>query len=286
MQKFIDLLELVTRLRAPNGCPWDQKQTPQSFKPYLIEEAHELAEAIDLDDPDHIREELGDMLFQIAFLNGLYSEAGHFSMEEVLDTIIAKMIRRHPHVFGDSKIESEEALRRQWNDIKARENEGKEKKQDNSLAIPPPSLPALKRAQRVSESAAQKGFEWPDIESVFTKIEEEIAECRQAIKENDKDGVVEEIGDLLFIITNLGRLTNTNSEDALHASISKFSARFTEMEKILQQSQENFADLDFVSMLNLWRQSKATIAANQTKSQSPLPIPVGASLNHPQTGKK
>lgn len=270
MQKFIELLDIVTRLRAPDGCPWDQKQTPQSFKPYVIEEAHELAEAIDLNDPDHIREELGDMLFQVAFLSGLYNEEGHFTMEEVLQTIIDKMIRRHPHVFGDTKVDSEEALRRQWNAIKARENEHKGKKGDSSLAIPPPTLPALKRAQRVSESAAQTGFEWPDIESVFVKIEEEIAECRQAIAEQDRQGISEEIGDILFMVTNLGRLTNTDTEESLHASINKFNSRFSEMERLLRQSTQQFTDLDFEALLELWHTSKK---AQQDAPEIPSPRP-------------
>lgn len=264
MQKFTELLDIVTRLRAPNGCPWDQKQTPQSFKPYIIEEAHELIEAVDLNDPNHVREELGDMLFQVAFLSGLYNEEGHFSMEDVLATIIEKMIRRHPHVFGDTKVASEEDLRKQWNDIKAKENEGKTTK-TNSLAIPPQTLPALKRAQRVSESAAQTGFEWPDLASVFNKLEEEIAECREAIEKQDQEGVFEEVGDILFVLANLGRMTNTNTEEALHASISKFTTRFSEMERLLQQSTQQFTDLDFNALLALWDKSKKATQATPIK---------------------
>lgn len=265
MQKFTELLEIVKRLRAPGGCPWDQKQTPQSFKPYIIEEAHELAEAIDLGDPNHIREELGDLLFQVAFLNCLYNDAGHFTMEEVLETIIEKMIRRHPHVFGDSDAESEDELRQQWNAIKAQENEKKGKTRDNSLATPPKTLPALKRAQRVSESAAQTGFEWPDLESVFEKIEEEIAECREAIKQGNQESIFEEVGDILFVLTNLGRLTKTNTEEALHASISKFNYRFSEMERRLNQSKQQFTDLDHKGMLALWEKSKTTDTGSDPK---------------------
>ncbi|MDH4320721.1 MAG: nucleoside triphosphate pyrophosphohydrolase [Desulfobulbaceae bacterium] len=257
MQKFTDLIDIVTRLRAPNGCPWDQKQTPQSFKPYLIEEAHELAEAIDLGDPNHVREELGDMLFQVVFLSCLYNDAGHLTMDEVLRTIIDKMIRRHPHVFGDTEVASEEALRSQWNAIKAREKQDTGKPpRDNSLSLPPASLPALKRAQRVSESAARTGFEWPDLESVFCKIEEEIAECREAIAEQNNAGIFEEIGDILFLLANLGRLTNINTEDALQAAITKFDGRFTTMERHLLATGKQFTDLDFDALLALWRQSK------------------------------
>ncbi len=256
MQKFNDLIAIVNRLRAPNGCPWDQKQTPQSFKPYIIEEAHELAEAIDLDDPRHVREELGDMLFQVAFLGCLYNDAGHFTLDDALATIIDKMIRRHPHVFGDSEVASEEALRSQWNAIKARENQDKGKTRDNSLTLPPASLPALRRAQRVSESAARAGFEWPDLENVFSKIEEEIAECREAIAQQNKAGISEEIGDILFLLVNLGRLTKTNTEEALQAAIAKFDGRFTAMERHLQAEGKQFADLDFDALIALWRRSK------------------------------
>ena len=258
MQKFSELIDIITRLRAPNGCPWDQKQTPQSFKPYIIEEAHELVEAVDLDDPEHVREELGDMLFQAAFLCGLYNEAGHFTMEDVLETIIAKMIRRHPHVFGDREVASEKELRQQWNDIKAQEKEKKGTKKKNSLTIPPKSLPALKRAQRVSECAAGKGFEWPDLESIFKKLEEEIAECREAIENKDQNAISEEIGDILLVITNLCRKTKTDSEEALHTAITKFDGRFSKMESQLQQAQQKFSDLDFDALIALWEKNKDT----------------------------
>ncbi len=260
MQKFIDLIELIRRLRAPGGCPWDQKQTPATFKPYIIEEAHELAEAIDHNDPTHVREELGDLLFQAAFLNLLYEEEGHFGMEEVLTGIIDKMIRRHPHVFGDSTATSETALRQQWNAIKALENAGKgspaEESQDGGLATPPATLPALRRAQKVSESAAQRGFEWPDTDSVFAKLEEELAECRQAVAQGSRKAILEEIGDLLFVLVNLGRLTGTNTEEALQAATAKFTDRFNAMAGILAAAGREFSDLEPAAQLALWRQCK------------------------------
>lgn len=264
MQKFIDLMNIISRLRAPDGCPWDQKQTPDTFKPYIIEEAHELIEAVEHNDTDHVREELGDMLFQIAFMCNLYNEAGHFTMDDVLESIIEKMVRRHPHVFADTKVTSEEELRRQWNEIKAGEN--KDKPNGNALKIPPQSLPALNRAQRVSESAAQAGFEWPDIEAVFTKIDEEISECREAIKNKDLNGISEEVGDVLFLIANLGRKTGINAEQALHDAIKKFDDRFSGMEVILNQSGQQLADLEFDALLDLWRKSKNNIRDKQGQS--------------------
>ncbi|MDH5298640.1 MAG: nucleoside triphosphate pyrophosphohydrolase [Desulfobulbaceae bacterium] len=255
MRKFNELLDIVARLRAPDGCPWDQKQTPQSFKPYIIEEANELAEAIDHDDPDHVREELGDLLFQVAFLNRLYEEQGLFTMEEVVSTIIDKMIRRHPHVFGNTRVTSEEALRRQWTAIKATEKAGKDKG-GNTLVALPRSLPALKRAQRVSESAAQAGFEWPDQESVFAKLEEEIGECRQAVAARDKEAIFEEIGDILFVMVNIGRSTGINTEEALQAAIDKFTGRFRELELQVSHSGRAMADLGSDVLLALWRRAK------------------------------
>jgi len=267
MQKFIDLLNLITRLRAPDGCPWDQKQTPQSFKPYILEEAHELAEAVDHGDPDHIREELGDLLFQVAFLNRLYEEAGHFDMNDVLSGIIAKMIRRHPHVFADTAVTSEAALRRQWNEIKASENSARSRPLPSSTA-PPKSLPALKRAQRVSENAAQQGFEWPDLASVFDKLAEELQECRQAIAAGDQEAIKEEVGDLLFVLVNLGRLNNTDTEAALQDATDKFTGRFTAMEKLLAASgTQDFKELPPERVLGLWQQSKKN--ATPRRSQEP-----------------
>lgn len=269
MQRFLDLLDLVTRLRAPDGCPWDQKQTPQSFKSYLLEEAHELAEAIDHDDPAHIREELGDLLFQIAFLNRLYEEGGHFSMEEVLSGIIAKMVRRHPHVFGDSQVTSEAALRKQWNKIKAQENAA-QGVSPSPLPAPPKSLPALRRAQRVSENAAQKGFEWPTLTDAFVKLEEEIGECRQAIAQGDQEAIAEEIGDALFVLVNIGRLTSTNTEEALQASIAKFTQRFAAMEGELTRQGRDFTQLAPHALLDLWQRAK-TAPSPQAEAKEATP---------------
>ena len=254
-EKLSNLLQIVSRLRAPDGCPWDQKQTPQTFKAYIVEEAHELLEAIDSDDPRHICEELGDMLFQVIFLNNLYQEKNLFTLDDVIDSISEKMIRRHPHVFGDEKITSEQELRKKWHAIKAKENKGKDM-EVGLLASLPKSLPALRRAQRVSERAARSGFDWPDINCALEKVEEELAELKNALAAGHREKIFEEAGDLLLSMVTICRLANTSSEDALSAATEKFITRFTEMEKGLKNDGRTFTDLDTESMLDVWRKSK------------------------------
>jgi MazG family protein len=252
---FQKLQDIIAALRSPDGCPWDRKQTPRSFKSYLIEEAHELIEAIDADDPQLIREELGDMFFQLTFLGRLYEEQGLFTIADAIATISEKMIHRHPHVFTDQEVESEEAQRRLWNELKANE---KDKKKDATDLISnvPKSLPALRRAQRVSERAAHNGFEWKNLDSVFSKLSEEIAEFRQAVENKDREAMEEELGDLLFVLVNLGRLTNINSEDALLAATAKFISRFNLLEQKLLKEGRNIRKTDPDELVRLWQEAK------------------------------
>ncbi len=254
-EHFRKLLQIIEQLRGPNGCPWDLKQTPQSFKSYLIEESHELAEAIDQNDPQLVCEELGDMFFQIAFLNRLYEEAGHFTMADALTAITSKMIRRHPHVFGDSSIDSLEELRKKWNEIKAQEKNNVSS-EDHFLEAVPRSMPALRRAQRVSERAAQTGFEWQDVGEALAKLGEETSELRAAIASENQEAIREEIGDLLFVLVNITRLTATNAEDAMQQATDKFIGRFTSMQEIIQNTGETLSDQDHESLLSLWQQAK------------------------------
>lgn len=253
--KFINFLKIVTRLRAPDGCPWDQKQTPKTFKTYLIEEAHELLEAIDNEDKDHIKEELGDLLFQIVFLNNLYEEDGFFTMADVIETISAKMVRRHPHVFGDETINSEKELRKKWHAIKADEN-GKKDLQTGLLESIPITLPALRRAQRVSERSARSGFEWPNTESAFHKMNEGITEFKSALRDKQKEKIEEEMGDILFSLVNISRLSGTNAEDALTKATTKFTSRFSKMEQLLNDKNKSLNDIDTEEMLAFWQQAK------------------------------
>ncbi|MGV1099204.1 nucleoside triphosphate pyrophosphohydrolase [Thiovibrio sp. JS02] len=253
--KFINLLEIVGRLRAPGGCPWDQRQTPQTFKRYLIEEAHELLEAINENAPASIREELGDLLFQVIFLNNLYQEQNLFTLEDVIDSISQKMIRRHPHVFGNEKIGSEQDLKKKWQEIKNRENLNKGQPTDLFSSIPK-SLPALRRAQRVAERAANSGFDWPDTASAIGKLEEEITELKTALAGNKQEEIGEEFGDLLFAVVVIGRKAGIDGEDALHHSTQKFITRYARLQEILAANDRRIAECDTDELLRLWRHAK------------------------------
>lgn len=211
--KFTNLLTIVARLRAPEGCPWDRKQTAQSFKSYVIEETHELLEAIDGDDPSHICEELGDLLFQLVFLARLYEEKGLFSMTAVIEAISAKMVRRHPHVFGNLEAGSDEELRRRWQEIKAQEKGGRG---ENPLESLPRSLPALRRAQRVAERAAKAGDERLTLQESLHKLEHETGEVIKAMQRQQKSNTT--IGNLLVAVVEVCRLTGINAEEALQAA--------------------------------------------------------------------
>lgn len=254
-EKFITLIEIITRLRAPNGCPWDRKQTPQSFKQYLVEETHELLEAINDDDPSHICEELGDLLFQVIFLNNLYQEKNLFTLLDVIESISNKMIRRHPHVFGDQTIESEQELRQQWQTIKNQENEGKGQPRHPLDSIPK-SLPALRRAQRVADRVAREGFDWPNLTGALEKVDEECQELHQAIAKGSRTDIKEELGDLLFALTVLARKVDIDGEDALQEATSKFSSRFRALEKIMANQGQQLGDLAPEALLEIWQRTK------------------------------
>jgi len=254
--QFLRLVAIITRLRAPDGCPWDRKQTPQTFKGYLLEETHELLEAINHHDVAHVREELGDMLFQIVFLANLYAEAGHFTLADVIDAIAAKMVRRHPHVFGDRIIGSEQELRQQWHAIKAAEKGETTTPPRSPLESIPQSLPALLRAQRVADRAARTGFDWPDAASAFTKVEEEVQELKRTLADGDGQRIGEELGDLLFSLTVLARKTGTDSEEALQGATTKFIRRFSRLEQEITRDGGQLADLAPATLLRLWQATK------------------------------
>ena len=249
--KFSVLVETIKRLRRPDGCPWDQKQTIETFRPYLIEELHELLEAIDLDDHLHIKEELGDLLFQIIFLNELYEEQGCFNLSEVLDSITDKMISRHPHVFGDKHFSSEKELRLNWNQAKTQEGKGGKDKEKGLFSFPR-SLPALLRAQRVSGRAVSSGFEWPDLEAVLQKLEEETDELREAVSSGDKQHVEDEVGDMLFCMVNVARKAGFDAEQTLQRSTDKFIRRFTNMVELAEKNGSPIEEMDIESMQELW----------------------------------
>lgn len=254
-EKLLALLEIISRLRAPDGCPWDQKQTPQTFKQYLVEETHELLEAINEDNPNHLCEELGDLLFQVLFLNNLYQEKNLFTLFDVIDSISAKMIRRHPHVFGNKTIDSEQELRQQWHAIKTQENETKEKPRHFLDSIPK-SLPALRRAQRVADRVAREGFDWPDLSGALSKVTEELQELQDALARGARKQIKEEFGDLLFALAVVARKADIDGEDALHEATGKFTARFLALENIMAGQGKQMIDLDPEALLAIWQQAK------------------------------
>jgi len=209
--RFVSLLALMARLRGEGGCPWDREQTRTSLRPYLIEEAHEVVQAIDEGSPDHLVEELGDLLFQVVFHSQLGAEAGEFTMEDILERVSDKMTRRHPHVFGDRPVaDSREALA-QWERIK-QEEVGATR---SALEGVPRSLPALLRAQRLQSKAARVGFDWTGWRDAWDKVGEEMREVQEALGTEDSDRVTEELGDLLFSIVNVARLRGMDAEDCL-----------------------------------------------------------------------
>jgi MazG family protein len=246
------LQEIVARLRAPDGCPWDREQTHTSLRPLLVEECYEVLDAIERSDDANLREELGDVLLHIAMHAQMASERGAFSLEEVAITVCEKMIRRHPHVFGDKLAADSDAVLRQWEQIKRAEKVGVAGVLDNLTA----SLPALLKAQTAQKKASRVGFDWPDIEPVFAKFSEEIAEVREAIAENDPSGLESEVGDLLFTAVNLARKLGVDAETALAGSTNRFISRFQGIERELQAGGRKVAETPLDELDRLWEKMK------------------------------
>ena len=246
------LLDLVTRLRAPDGCPWDREQVLANLRAYLLEEAHEAAGAIDNGDWGEIAEELGDLLFQIAFIGRLAEEAGAFSLSQVVDRVHHKMVARHPHVFGDESLADAQAVRQAWERRKLKEEPGRA----SLLAGVPTSLPALLAAYRLTQKAAGVGFDWPDAGAVLKKVDEETAELRDALAVGNRDAMREEVGDLLFTLANLARKLDLDPEAALAGTNRKFRHRFGQVEKGLAARGKNTAEATLEEMDALWEAAK------------------------------
>jgi tetrapyrrole methylase family protein / MazG family protein len=254
-QDLEGLLQLIRTLRSPGGCPWDRVQTQKDLTKYLLCEAYEVADAIDEASPTHLREELGDLLFQILFLVVMAEEKGDFIMADVIQEVSAKMIRRHPHVFGDRKVSGVADVKANWDEIKATV----EKKIKTSSAFfdgIPRSFPALRQAQEVTRRAATVGFDWKSVDEVLEKVEEEIREFRRALKDAAPEPIREEIGDLLLTVVNLSRFVGVEAEDALRGTVAKFIKRFTYVEKGLQAAGKDPASATLAEMDQLWEASK------------------------------
>ena len=267
MYQLDDLLHLMARLRDPQyGCPWDLKQSYASIVPHTIEEAYEVADAIERGDFEHLPGELGDLLFQVVYYSQLAREEGRFEFSQVVDGITRKLLRRHPHVFADgdlygapdaAKLE-ETAVKQRWEEIKAEERAEKAAapEQLSLLDDVPQALPALSRAIKLQKRAAQVGFDWPEALPVVDKVREELDEVLEAMSENDPEAIAEEIGDLLFVVGNLARHLKVDPESALRAANGKFERRFRFIEQALREAGRAMQDCALEELDALWGQAK------------------------------
>lgn len=253
-QSQIDrLLEIMHTLRSPGGCPWDIEQTHESLIPCLIEEAYEVAEALREDDPEAMADELGDLLLQVVFHAEIAAETDRFDFEQVAQAIADKLVRRHPHVFGDSEVNDSEGVLRQWEEIKRQE---KGSKSDYHIKRANDGLPSLMSARKLQKKASEVGFDWPDLAPVLAKIHEELAEVEEALAEDDHQHLGEEIGDLLFAVVNLARKQNFDPESLLAATNTKFVKRFNQVEDRLKEKGKNLNEATLEEMDVEWDAAK------------------------------
>jgi MazG family protein len=248
-RSFDDLVELIQILRKE--CPWDRKQTHQSIKDNLIEEAYEAIEAIDHQDMPELEKELGDVLLHVVFHSIMASETEDFEIGDVIHTLMDKLIRRHPHVFGDVDVDDEQQVAENWESIKQREG------RDSVLDGIPKHLPALIRAQRMQEKAANVGFDWPERAQVWDKVREEIHELEESVEQQDSmEAITDEFGDLLFSLVNAARFMDLNAEDALRMTIRKFDRRFRHVEQRVKESGQELSETDLETMDHFWNEAK------------------------------
>jgi MazG family protein len=255
-ESFTRLVDIMARLRGPDGCPWDREQTPETLRPYLVEEAYEVLEAIDGGDPDAVCDELGDLLLQVVFQSQLAAEAGRFTIADVARAIADKLVRRHPHVFGDVQVRDADEVVRNWKRIKADERRAKGEDGD-VLAGVPVALPALVRAEQLGEKAAHVGLDWPDTGGVLAKVEEEREELRAAIAAADRAAVERELGDVLLALTSLARHLGVSAEMALRAANDRFVRRVRHVEAAARARGVALGDLRPDEIDRLWTAAKA-----------------------------
>jgi len=256
--EFGALVEVVAALRSPNGCPWDREQDHKSLRKYLIEESYEVIDAIDHGSPAKIEEELGDVLLQVLLHAQIAAENGEYDIADVCERIRKKLIRRHPHVFGEVEVSGVDDVLHNWEEIKSREP-GREQI-TSAIGGVPQSLPALMRAAEISKRAARTGFEWPNMEGVIDKLHEETGELGQAIESSDREKVKSEIGDLLFTIVNISRWAKVDPEEALREMLDRFQTRFSAIEEHAQSTGKSISDLSIEEMDEIWDQAKKSAA--------------------------
>ena len=255
IKKLKKLTQLIKKLRAPDGCPWDQKQKNTDIGKYILEEAYEVVDSIDKEDPEALKEELGDLLFQILFLTEISAEANSFYLGDVMDGIYEKMIRRHPHVFGDIKVNSVQEVKENWQKIK--KQEGKNKNNEHNLfSSIPRALPALKRAQKITSTASTYGFDWADTQGILEKLKEEIQEFDEAVKTGCINNIEEELGDILLTIVNLSRFLSIDAETALSKTTEKFLRRFSFIKAKLSSLGISPVEATMTQMDTLWNEAK------------------------------
>ncbi len=253
---FEELVGVMARLRGEGGCPWDREQTHASLKRYALEETYELLEAIDEDDDSAIQDELGDVLLQVLFHAQMAGEERRFAIEEVMTGLRDKLVRRHPHVFGDEQAADSGAVLRNWEKVKALEKSSDGAQGHSLFTSVPRAMPALARAQRIGDKAAGVGFDWPDVEPVWRKVEEELGELREAARTGEPQRVEAELGDLLFSVVNLSRFLSVQAEEALAGTIERFHGRFAHIERELAARGKTVSEASFEEMDALWEQAK------------------------------
>ncbi|MCL6545838.1 MAG: nucleoside triphosphate pyrophosphohydrolase [Bryobacteraceae bacterium] len=254
-RKFQRLVEIMARLRSPEGCPWDREQTFESIKPYLMEETYEVLDAIDRRDWRALAEELGDLMLQSVFFAQMASEEGRFTIEDSLEAIAEKLIRRHPHVFADGDAKTPEEVKARWDVIKQAEHEERGDER-GLLEKVPRAMPALMEAQQLTSRAASVGFDWENADQVLAKLEEELKELAAARRDGEPEQVQHELGDLLFVLVNLARLLKVDAEQALRAANARFRSRFGHIEQSLAAEGKSLKEASLAEMDRLWEEAK------------------------------
>jgi tetrapyrrole methylase family protein/MazG family protein len=237
-----------------DGCPWDKVQTRESLKPYLVEETYEVLDALDANDPEKIKDELGDLLYQILFHSKISSLKGEFNFRDVIDNLSEKMVRRHPHVFKEGELNTPDQVVKQWEEIKR--NEKNQANQKSILDNIPKNLPSLLRAQKLQKKAAKEGFDWDQISDVFDKLDEEIVEFKEAVLKKKSADIQNEIGDMIFIITNIAKCYKIDAEEALRSTNNKFIKRFQYIEQKIKAKGKTLKDSPLEEMERYWQEAK------------------------------
>ena len=251
---FEDLVEIMKLLRSPEGCPWDREQDHKSIRKNFIEETYEVVEAIDNNDSELLKEELGDVLLQVVFHAQLESENGGFNIDDVCDGICKKLVVRHPHVFGDNSADSSASALTNWDNVKMKTKS--QKRQSEAMDSVSKALPSLMRSTKIQQKAAKVGFDWDDVSGAMSKLDEEVAELKDAVKNQDYDNQAEELGDVLFSVVNVSRFLNIDSEEALYRSCDKFTDRFKKLEKLADEQGVEIKTATLDKLDSLWEEVK------------------------------